>query len=59
MRDPVRFSFAHGGKDGHPYPVDKKTFDTSIQFLKRALRLAKIGRTERMRALHRLSSHFE
>ena len=55
FRDPVRFSFAHGGKDGHPYPVDKKGYDLSIEILKDAVNLAHIGRTEKLRALKRLS----
>ncbi len=55
FRDPVRFSFAHGGKDGHPYPVDRKNYDLSIDFLKRAVSQAKIGRTERLNALRRLN----
>ena len=38
ITDPARFSFAHGGKDGHPYPVDKKTYDKSIQILQSQLR---------------------
>ena len=38
ITDPARFSFAHGGKDGHPYPVDKKTYDKSIQTLRSQLR---------------------
>lgn len=58
IRDPVRFSFAHGGKDGHPYPVDRVTYDKSIQVLKRAIKLAKIGRTDKLKALSRLSSYF-
>lgn len=38
IKDPARFSFAHGGKDGHPYPVDKKTYDKSIEILRSQLR---------------------
>jgi len=56
FRDPVRYSFAHGGKDGIPYPVDRETYDQSIEFLSLALRRAKIGSSERMEALRRLSS---
>ena len=41
FRDPARFAFAHGGKDGHPYPVDRRNYDRSIQFLKEALEKAK------------------
>jgi hypothetical protein len=53
--DPARFSFAHGGKDGYPYPVDKEVYDSSITILKNALEKAKIGRKEKMRALARLA----
>ncbi|MGD2279373.1 MAG: DUF763 domain-containing protein, partial [Candidatus Omnitrophota bacterium] len=55
FRDPVRFSFAHGGKDGHPYPVNRRIYDSSIQFLKSAVSKAKIGQSERMKAFKRLS----
>ena len=55
FRDPARFSFAHGGKDGHPYPVDCSTYDRSIDFLKRALWSAQVGRTEKVRAMKRLN----
>lgn len=54
FRDPVRFSFAHGGKDGYPYPVDRGNYDLSIDFLKKAVDQAKIGRTEKLKALKRL-----
>ncbi len=56
MRDPARFSFAHGGKDGHPYPVDRATYDMSIYFLENAIREAKLGRTEKIEAFKRLYS---
>jgi hypothetical protein len=56
FRDPVRFSFAHGGKDGHPYPVDRRTYDRSIDLLRRAVQRARIGRTEKLHALRRLSA---
>ena len=42
--DPARFSFAHGGKDGHPFPVPLKVYDESIAVLRRALDAAKVGR---------------
>jgi hypothetical protein len=38
FRDPVRYSFAHGGKDGHPYLVDRANYDQSIATLEQALR---------------------
>lgn len=52
--DPVKYSFAHGGKDGYPYPVDKSNYDKSIGILKKAIRKAKIERNERKNALIRL-----
>ena len=53
--DPVRFSFAHGGKDGHPYPVNRKQYDLSIQILRDAVNKAKLGITEKLKALKRLN----
>jgi hypothetical protein len=44
--DPARFSFAHGGKDGHPFPVPLKTYDESLHFLRNALDRAKISGNE-------------
>ncbi|MEM5773086.1 MAG: DUF763 domain-containing protein [Candidatus Aenigmatarchaeota archaeon] len=55
-RDPVNYSFAHGGKDGHPYPVDRKTYDESIRLLQEAVQQAKLGRREKMEAIKRLNS---
>ena len=55
MRDPARFSFAHGGKDGHPYPVNRAVYDGSIDWLREAVNKAKIGRSEQLSALKRLS----
>ena len=63
--DPARFSFAHGGKDGHPFPVPLKTYDESLNFLRAALDRAKAVRTggdsgrvefgrEKLHALRRL-----
>jgi hypothetical protein len=54
FRDPARFSFAHGGKDGHPYPVDRKSYDHSIEILKQALAKATIGDRQKMEAIRRL-----
>jgi len=54
LRDPVSYSFAHGGKDGYPYPVDRKTYDSSIQFLAQAVEKAKIGDREKLEAFRRL-----
>ena len=55
MRDPARFSFAHGGKDGHPYPVNRDVYDQSIDWLRVAVGKARIGHTDRLKALKRLS----
>ncbi len=52
--DPARFSFAHGGKDGHPFPVPLKTYDESIGVLRGALDRARIGDTEKLESLRRL-----
>lgn len=56
-RDPARFSFAHGGKDGTPYPVDRKTYDHSVKYLSQAIKRAKIGHYERLEALKRLNNY--
>ena len=58
FQDPARFSFAHGGKDGHPYPVDCSTYDRSIDFLKKALWSAQVGRTEKVKAMKRINSFY-
>jgi hypothetical protein len=58
FEDPVRFSFAHGGKDGHPYPVNKEEYDRSIDILREAVNLSRIGRTDKMKALKRLNENF-
>ena len=55
IKDPVRFSFAHGGKDGIPYPVDRENYNLSIEILHRALKDSKIGKTEKIKAIKRLS----
>jgi hypothetical protein len=52
-RDPASYSFAHGGKDGFPYPVDRETYDHSIEFMQRAVK-ASIGGQEKEAALARL-----
>ncbi len=52
--DPARFSFAHGGKDGHPFPVPLKTYDQSISVLRAALDNAKVGDTDKLDGFRRL-----
>src|SRR6195952_5741679 len=54
--DPARFSFAHGGKDRHPFPVPIKVYDETIGVLKSAVRKAKLGQEEELGALRRLDS---
>ena len=54
FRDPARFSLAHGGKDGHPFPVPLKVYDETIGVLKRAIGNAKLGRHEALEAIRRL-----
>ena len=53
-RDPARFSFAHGGKDGTPFPVDVETYDKTVEVLRAAVNKANIDRSERVKALKRL-----
>lgn len=53
-RDPCKFSFCLGGKDGIPYAVDRKTYDKSIEILKTAVENAKIGDKEKIDAIRRL-----
>jgi len=53
-KDPVKFSFAYGGKDGVPYPVNREAMDTSIQILKNAIENAKIGNDDKLESLVRL-----
>ena len=55
MRDPARFSFAHGGKDGHPYPVNRAVYDHSVDWLREAVNKARIGHSDRLSALKRLA----
>ncbi len=52
--DPARFAFAHGGKDGHPFPVPLKVYDETLRVLRRAVDDAKLGNDERLAAMRRL-----
>jgi hypothetical protein len=54
--DPARFSFAHGGKDGHPFPVPLRVYDESIAVLRKALEAAKLGRSEKLDGMARLDA---
>lgn len=55
-KDPVKYSFTHGGKDGFPYPVDREVYDHSIWTLKEALNQAKIDEKEKYHAVKRLET---
>jgi hypothetical protein len=54
--DPARYSLAHGGKDGHPYPVPIKVYDETIRVLRSAVENAKLGREEKLAAIRRLDT---
>ena len=56
-RDPVKYSFAHGGKDGFPYPVDRETYDHSIETMKDALYQSKLDDNEKLGAIKRLNKY--
>lgn len=54
FKDPARFSFAHGGKDGHPFPVPLHVYDESIRVLKDAVEKSRLGNTDKVQCLRRL-----
>jgi hypothetical protein len=54
--DPARFSFAHGGKDGHPFPVPVTVYDASIGVLRRALDAARVGHSDKLDGFKRLDA---
>lgn len=56
FEDPARYSFAHGGKDGHPFPVPTKVYDETIQTLETAVRRAKLGNSDKSEAIKKLHS---
>jgi uncharacterized protein len=56
LRDPARFSFAHGGKDGTPFPVDQITYDKTIEILNKAINRSAIDRSEKVKAFRRLAN---
>lgn len=53
--DPARYSFAHGGKDAIPYPVDRETYDTTIEIMRKAVKRSRLPLTDKQKALVRLS----
>ena len=56
-RDPVKYSFTVGGKDGVPYPVDRRSMDESTQIIKSGIEQAKIGNKEKLQAIRRLKNY--
>ena len=56
FKDPARFSFAHGGKDGHPFPVPLKVYDETIGVLHHAVQKSKLGINDKNEAIRRLSA---
>jgi hypothetical protein len=56
LRDPARFAFAHGGKDGTPFPVDRETYDRTIEVLENALNRAGVDRSLKVAAFRRLGN---
>jgi uncharacterized protein len=55
-KDPVKYAFAHGGKDGTPRPVGRKEYDNTIKFMKDAIYQARLGETDRVQAMRRLQN---
>jgi hypothetical protein len=55
FKDPARFSFAHGGKDGHPFPVPIKVYDETINVLRTAVNKSKLGNNDKQQAIRKLS----
>jgi hypothetical protein len=56
FKDPARFAFAHGGKDGHPFPVPTKVYDETISTLQKAVQKAKIGQSDKLQAIKKLTA---
>jgi uncharacterized protein len=56
FKDPARFSFAHGGKDGHPFPVPLKIYDETINMLRTSVEKSKIGEKDKSMAIKKLSA---
>ncbi len=57
-KDPVKFSFAHGGKDGHPYPVNRGVYDGSIEILRKSVERSGLDQTEKNLVLKRILQLF-
>jgi hypothetical protein len=59
FRDPVTYSFAVGGKDGYPYPVDRAEYDRATGILERGIRESKLGQQEKLEAFRRLERFYD
>jgi hypothetical protein len=57
--DPARFSYAHGGKDGTPYPVDRRTYDETVEVMKKAIQSSRLGNSDKLRAVRKLAGFYE
>lgn len=55
FNDPARFSFAHGGKDGHPFPVPTKVYDETINILRNSIEKSRIGDTDKQKSIKNLT----
>jgi hypothetical protein len=56
VRDPARFAFAHGGKDGIPFPVDRITYEKTIEVLEKAINRSTVDRSDKVKAFRRLAN---
>ena len=54
FEDPARFAFAHGGKDGHPFPVPLKVYDETLQYLERSVKRSRVEESEKRESLKKL-----
>ena len=54
FQDPARFAFAHGGKDGHPFPVPLKIYDETISILQKGIEKSKLGNSDQLKSVEKL-----
>jgi hypothetical protein len=57
--DPARFSFAVGGKDGTPYPVDRRVYDETVDIMKKAIDSARVSNREKLDAIKRMATYYD
>lgn len=58
-QDPAKYSFAHGGKDGIPYPVDRRTYQKTLEIIESATEAAELGKNEKINAIRRLHEYIQ